>query len=90
MAVPAMLLSCRDERIKTAVDKYFRERDRQVKVVYNVLGDGIHWKICYNEKLRRYFLKDILIAFTRYDVNLIYLVSHEDCVVYGGSAAFKS
>ncbi|MBI2093467.1 MAG: hypothetical protein HYT88_01915 [Candidatus Omnitrophica bacterium] len=90
MVAPALILCCVDYRYIQAIQAFVTSRFGIRR--YNVKTDAGATKMLLigHRAVRAWILQNLQLAYERQGVRRVFLFHHQDCLLYGGSQAFKS
>jgi carbonic anhydrase len=85
----AAVLTCFDQRIRTAVNKFLQKR-RIIKPDMIVIAGGAKTLASpRNDFERDFILEQVRMSILLHKTQRAYIMCHSDCATYGGLAAFK-
>jgi len=85
----AAVLSCFDQRIRVAVNKFLQKRKILTPDMIVVAGGAKTLASPRNDFERDFILEQVRLSIQLHKATRMFLMSHSDCATYGGLAAFK-
>lgn len=89
LLAPALIICCVDYRYIQAIQTFVARRFRVRR--YNLKTDagGTRMLVRGPQPVRRWIWRNLRLAYERQGVRRVFLFHHQDCLLYGGSAAFR-
>ena len=84
----AAVLSCFDQRIRLAVNKFLQRREILRPDMIVVAGGAKTLASPRNDFERDFILEQVRMSIRLHNTKQMFLMSHSDCATYGGLAAF--
>src|SRR5437763_15984061 len=84
----AVVLTCFDQRIRTAVNKFLQKRGILRPDMVIIAGGAKTLATPRNDFERDFILEQVRMSILLHKTERVYLMSHSDCATYGGLAAF--
>src|SRR6478672_105971 len=84
----AAVLSCFDQRIRTAVNKFLQRQGILRPDMIVVAGGAKTLASPRNDFERDFILEQVRMSIRLHETQRIFLMSHSDCATYGGLKAF--
>src|SRR5579864_4483250 len=84
----AAVLTCFDQRIRTAVNKFLQRRGISRPDMIVVAGGAKTLASPRNDFERDFILEQVRMSIRLHHTKQLFLMSHSDCATYGGLAAF--
>ena len=90
VAAPALILCCMDYRYIQAIQRFVQRRFKVAR--YGVIANaGGSLAILEGPKpVQAWIVRNLTLAYERQHVRRVFVFHHQDCLLYGGSAAFAS
>jgi hypothetical protein len=85
----AAVLTCFDQRIRTAVNKFLQRRGVAKPDMIVVAGGAKTLASPRNDFERDFILEQMRMSILLHGTKRAYLICHSDCATYGGLAAYK-
>lgn len=85
----AVVLTCFDQRIRTAVNKFLQRRGILKPDMVVVAGGAKTLASPRNDFERDFILEQVRMSIALHGTKRMFLMSHSDCATYGGLKAFK-
>jgi len=85
----AVVLTCFDQRIRTAVNKFLQRRGILRPDMIVVAGGAKTLASPRNDFERDFILEQVRMSVLLHKTQRVFLMCHSDCATYGGLAAFK-
>ena len=85
----AAVLTCFDQRVRTAVNKFLQRRGIAKPDMIVVAGGAKTLASPRNDFERDFILEQIRMSILLHGTKRAYLICHSDCATYGGLAAYK-
>ena len=85
---PALILCCVDFRYIQAIQKLVKRRFHVRWYSLKTDAGGARALLHGSQAVRRWIWRNISLAYERQGVRRVFLFHHQDCLLYGGSAAF--
>jgi hypothetical protein len=85
----AAVLTCFDQRIRTAVNKFLQRRGIVRPDMIVVAGGAKTLASPRNDFERDFILEQVRMSVLLHGTRRAYLICHSDCATYGGLAAYK-
>src|SRR5438270_9978409 len=84
----AVVLTCFDQRIRTAVNKFLQKRGILRPDMVVIAGGAKTLASPRNDFERDFILEQVRMSILLHKTAQVFLMSHSDCATYGGLAAF--
>jgi carbonic anhydrase len=85
----AAVLTCFDQRIRTAVNKFLQKRGIQRPDMIVIAGGAKTLATPRNDFERDFILEQVRMSILLHKSERAYIMCHSDCATYGGLAAFN-
>jgi len=85
----AVVLTCFDQRIRTAVNKFLQKRGILRPDMVVIAGGAKTLASPRNDFERDFILEQVRMSILLHKTERAYIMCHSDCATYGGLAAFK-
>src|SRR6478672_12192065 len=85
----AAVLTCFDQRIRTAVNKFLQKRGILRPDMVVIAGGAKTLASPRNDFERDFILEQVRMSILLHKTARVFLMSHSDCATYGGLAAFN-
>ena len=85
----AVVLTCFDQRIRTAVNKFLHRRGILRPDMVVIAGGAKTLASPRNDFERDFILEQVRMSILLHKTTLAYIMCHSDCATYGGLAAFE-
>ena len=85
----AVVLTCFDQRIRTAVNKFLQKRGILRPDMVVIAGGAKTLASPRNDFERDFILEQVRMSILLHKTELAYIMCHSDCATYGGLAAFS-
>ena len=85
----AVVLTCFDQRIRTAVNKFLHKRGILRPDMVVIAGGAKTLASPRNDFERDFILEQVRMSILLHRTERAYIMCHSDCATYGGLAAFK-
>ena len=86
--VPALIVCCVDYRYLQAIQRFVRRRFHVTRYGLKTDAGGTRALLRGPRAVRNWIWQNLTLAYQRQGIRRLFLFHHQDCLLYGGSAAF--
>jgi hypothetical protein len=88
VAAPVLIICCVDYRYLQVIQQFVTRRFRVARYGMKTDAGGTRTLLRGPQAVRAWIWRNVTLAYERQGVRRVFLFHHQDCLLYGGSAAF--